>query len=145
MSRLNNVKNIGQGQRSLHATYFLMLVIICTKYGKNSPGTVHAVERTRQDVPYFSIFIAKSWLNDLKDIRQGQRSLHPTHSLVIVVICAKQGNNASRTVHAVERTREVPYFCSFIVKSLLNDLEDIGQGQRSLHATHPLMLVVIFA
>ena len=27
----------------------------------------------------------------------------------------------------------------------LNDLEDIGQGQRSLRATHPLMLVIICA
>ena len=56
-----------------------MLVIICAKYGKNPSGTVCAVERTQQDVPYFSSFIKKSWLNDLEDISQGQRSLCITH------------------------------------------------------------------
>ena len=38
-----------------------------------------AVEWTQQDVPYFSSFIANSWLNDLEDIGQGQRSLHKTN------------------------------------------------------------------
>ena len=33
----------------------------------------------------------------------------------------------------------VTYFSSFIAKSQLNDLDDIGQGQGSLRATHPLM------
>ena len=123
-----------------------MLVIICAKYRKNSSRTVHAVERTAQDVPYFSSFIAKSWLNDLEDIDQGQRSLHATHPLMLVIICAKQGKNPSRTVHVVERTpQEVSYFSNFIAKSWLNGLEDIGQGQRSLCMTHPLMLVIICA
>ena len=66
-----------------------MLVIICAKYRKNLSRTVHAVERTAQDNPYFSSFIAKSWLNDLEDIDQGQRSLHATHPLMLVIICAK--------------------------------------------------------
>ena len=30
-------------------------------------------------------------------------------------------------------------------RSRPNDLEDIGQGQRSLYATHPLTLVIIYA
>ena len=34
-SRSNDLEDIGQGQRSSHATHLLMLVIICTKYGKN--------------------------------------------------------------------------------------------------------------
>ena len=43
--------------------------------------------------------------------------------------------NPFRTVNATERTR--------FSKSRPNDLEDIGQGQRSLCATHPLMVVII--
>ena len=46
------------------------------------------VERTWQDVPYFSSFIAKSWLNDLEDIGQGQRLVHVTHLLMPVITCA---------------------------------------------------------
>ena len=38
-----------------------------------------AVEQTQQDVSYFISFVANSWLNDLEDIGQGQRSLHKTH------------------------------------------------------------------
>ena len=47
-SRLNDLEDIGQGQRSSHATRLLMLVIICTKYGKNPSGTVDATGRTRK-------------------------------------------------------------------------------------------------
>ena len=54
---------------------------------------------------------------------------------MIVIICAKYKKNPSRTVNATERTR--------FSKSRPNDLEDIGQGQRSLCATHPLMVVII--
>ena len=52
-----------------------------------------------------------------------------------MIICAKYKKNPSRTVDATERTR--------FSKSRLNDLEDIGQGQGSSHATHPLMLLII--
>ena len=65
-SRSDDFEDIGQGQRSSHATYFLMLVIICIKYGKNPARTVHATERTRFSRPR---------PNDLEDIGQGQRSL----------------------------------------------------------------------
>ena len=54
---------------------------------------------------------------------------------MIVIICAKYKNNPSRTVDATEQTR--------FSKSRPNDLEDIGQGQRSLSVTHPLMVVII--
>ena len=47
--------------------------------------------------------------------------------LMVVIICGKYGNNKSRTENV---TRS-------------NDLEDIGQGQRSSHVTHLLMLVII--
>ena len=54
---------------------------------------------------------------------------------MIVIICAKYKKNWSITVEATKRTR--------FSKSRPNDLEDIGQGQRSSHATHPLMLLII--
>ena len=76
----------------------LMLVIICAKEGKNP--SVHAVERTLKDVPYFSNFIA--WLNDREDIGESQRLLHATHTLMLVIICAKYRNNPSRTLCAVD-------------------------------------------
>ena len=56
---------------------------------------------------------------------------------MIVIICAKYKKNPSRTVDATERTR--------FSKSRPNDLEDIGHGQGSSHATHPLMLLIICA
>ena len=66
-----------------------MLVIICTKYGKNPSRTVDATERTR---------FSRSRPNDLEDIGQGQRSLYATHPLMVVIICAKYGKNPSRIV-----------------------------------------------
>ena len=88
-SRSNYLEDIGQGQRSSHATCLLMLVIICTKYGKNPSGTVDATARTRFSRPR---------PNDLQDIGQGQRSLDATHPLILVIICAKYGKNPLRTV-----------------------------------------------
>ena len=110
-SRLKHLKDISQGQRSLHVTISLMIVIICAKYGKNLPRTVHAVERIK-DVPYFSIFIAKTWLND---IGWGQWSLCVTHLLMLIIIGAKYRMNPSRTVCVVEQTQQdVPYFSSLL-------------------------------
>ena len=54
---------------------------------------------------------------------------------MILIICTKYKMNPSRTVDATERTR--------FSKSTPNDLEHIGQGQRSSNATHPLMLLII--
>ena len=54
---------------------------------------------------------------------------------MVVIICGKYGNNRSRTENVTERTR--------FSNSRSNDLEDIGQGQRSSHARHLLMLVII--
>ena len=87
-SRSNDLEDIGQGQRSSHATHLFMLVIICTKYGKNPSRTVDATEGTRFSRPR---------PNDLEDIGQGQRSLYATHPLILVIICAKYGKNPSRT------------------------------------------------
>ena len=88
-SKSNDLEDIGQGQRSSHATHLLMLEIICTKYGKNPSRTVDATERTRFSRPR---------PNDLEDIGQGQRSLYATHPLILVIICAKYGKNPLRTV-----------------------------------------------
>ena len=46
-----------------------------------------------------------------------------------------QKNNQSRTEKVTEQTR--------FSKSRWNDLEDIGQGQRWSHTTHPLRVVII--
>ena len=93
-SRSNDLEDIGHGQRSSHATHLLMLVIICTKYGKNSSRTVDATERIR---------FSRSRPNDLENIGQGQRSLHATHSLMLMMFCAKYGKNASRIVDFFSR------------------------------------------
>ena len=91
-SRSNDLEDIGQGQRSSHATHLLMRVIICTKYGKNPSKTVDATKR---------IQFSRPRPNDLEDIDQGQRSLYATHPLTLVIICAKYGKNPSRTVDLV--------------------------------------------
>ena len=81
---------------------------------KSIQNFIHSVKQTRQDVPYFSSFIAKEWLNNLEDICQGQRSLCMKHPLMPVIICARYGKNPSKTVHVVEQTwQDVPYFSSF--------------------------------
>ena len=54
---------------------------------------------------------------------------------MVVIICGKHGNYRSLTENVTERTR--------FSKSWSNDLEEIGQGQRSSHVTHLLMLVII--
>ena len=56
---------------------------------------------------------------------------------MVVITFGKYGNNWSRIENVTERTR--------FSKSRSNDLEDRGQGQRSSHATHLLILVIIFA
>ena len=82
-----------------------MLVIICANYENNPSRIVHAVERTQEDVSYSNSFTAKSWLNDLKYIGQGQSSLSATHSFTLVIICAQYGKNASKNVGVTEQTR----------------------------------------
>ena len=70
------------------STRHLLLVIICAKYGKNPSRKVHAGEGTWRDVPYFCSYIAKSWLNDLEDICQEQRSkltVPQTHCFAVSV------------------------------------------------------------
>ena len=62
------------------------------------------------------------------------RRLMITHTFETYWI-PSQKNNRSRTDNVTEQTR--------FSKSRSNDLEDIGQGQRSSHATHLLMLVII--
>ena len=54
---------------------------------------------------------------------------------MVVIICGKYENNRSRTENVTERIQ--------FSKSRSNDLEDIGQGQRSSHVTHFRKLVII--
>ena len=61
-SRSNDLEDINQGQRSSHATHFLILVIICTKYGKNPSRNVDSTELTQ---------FSRSRPNDLENIGQG--------------------------------------------------------------------------
>ena len=114
-SRSNDLKDIGQGQRSSHVTHLLMLVIICIKYGKNPSRTVNATERTRFSRPR---------PNDLEDIGQGQRSLYATHPLILVIICATYGKNPWRTVDFIfkGKAENLPKICQ---KFKLSDFEKI--------------------
>ena len=104
-----------------------MLLIICTKYGRNPSGTVDAKELTRFSRP-----------NDLEDIGQGQRSLYATHPLILVIICANHGKNPSRSVEFVFKVK-AEKFKKDCQKFKFLDSEKIE------HATHPLMIVIICA
>ena len=136
-SRSNDLEDIGQGQRSSHATHFLMLVIICTKYGKNPSRTVDATEWTRFSRPR---------PNDLEDICQGQRSLYATHPLILVIICAKYGKNPLRTVDFFfqGQSRKISKICQ---KFKFSDCEENvprdTPSNDSNHLCHPLMVVII--
>ena len=100
---------------------------------------LYMLHRMDTTMSYFCSFIARSWLNDLEDIGQGKRSLHTTHSLMLVIIFAKYRKNTPCTIFAVEWTKDVTYFSSFIAKLWLNNLEDISQGQWPLCTVHPLI------
>ena len=107
-------KHSQQGPGSLDTTHPLLLVTVCAKYGNNPNRNVRAVERTPQNVLYFSSFVAYAWLNDLEDISQDQRSLNTANPPMLVNIYAKYKENRSRTVHAVELTQKcvsVQQFC----------------------------------
>ena len=110
-------------------------LIICTKYGKNPPRTVHAVEQIWQDVPYFGSFIAKSWLNDMGRYRSRSKVIGTRHTLMLAIISAKYGKNPPRTVCSAERTQDATYFNSCITKSWLNYLE-VWYRSRSKVVTH---------
>ena len=93
----------------------IMLLIICAKYGRKPSRTVCAVERTREEGPYFSSFIAKSWLNDLEDIDQGQRSLF------IEVYLFWWSLYLHQFVHATRK----PYRLTFIFRHLIGQFHSI--------------------
>ena len=107
-----------------------MLVIICIKYGKNPSRTVDATERTRFSRPR---------PNDLEDICQGQRLLYATHPLILMIIYAKYGKNPSRTVDFFFEVK-AGKFQKFAKNSNFQILK-----KKPLHATHPLMLMIICA
>ena len=108
------------------------------------PDVHVSVRQTRQDVPYFTNFITNSWLDDLEYMSQGQRSLTATHLLMLMFICAKHEKNPSIPVNAVEwKQQDVLYISGFIATWSINNLDDIGQGQRSFCATqHPMLMII---
>ena len=112
-SRSNDLEDIGQGQRSSHATHLLMLVIICIKYGKNPSRTVDATEQTQ---------FSRSRPNDLENMGQGQRSLYATHPFIPVIICAKYGKNPSRNVDFFFKVK-AEYFLKICQKFKFSDSE----------------------
>ena len=116
-SRSNDLQDIGQGQRSSHATHPLMLVIICTKYGiictkygKNPSRSVHATERTR---------FSRSRLIDLESIGQGQRSTYDTPSDANDDLCQiwKECKQNCRFFFQSEsqKTRKILKFYNFVI------------------------------
>ena len=56
---------------------------------------------------------------------------------MVVIIWGKYGNNRSKTENVTEQTR--------FSRPRPNDFEDKGKCQRSLYATHPLILEIIRA
>ena len=66
-SRPNDLEDIGQGQGSSHATHPLILLIICTKYGKNLSRTVDATGWTRK----------VNGQTDRRTDRQGESNISP--------------------------------------------------------------------
>ena len=107
--------------------------------------THHPVERTRQDVPYFSSFIAKSWLNGLDAIGQVQRSLCTTQPLMWSFVPNIERIHPELNMQWSRHDKMRHILAVLFAKSWLNDLEDISQCQGSLCATHPRMLVIICA
>ena len=77
------------------------------------------------------------FLHKLEQLERLRSETGPHHLMITHTIESywSQKNNRSRTENVRERTR--------FSKSRSNDLEDISQGQRSSHATHLLMLVII--
>ena len=60
-------------------------------------------ESIQNDRRYRADMIFKVKANDLENIGQGQRSLHATHPLMLMMICAKYGKNISRIVDFFSR------------------------------------------
>ena len=66
--------------------------------------------------------------NDLVDIGQGQRSLHATHPLMLMMICARYGKNASRIVQGGSRKIRI----DLQLKTLQSRHDFQSQGQMTL-------------
>ena len=77
---------MGQSQKSLCVTTFLMLVIRFAQYLKN----------------ILVVFITKSLPNDLEDKWQGQTYVHKTHILMLVITCTKYWNNLSNKLYRAD-------------------------------------------
>ena len=105
-------------------------MIICATYGKN-PSRI---------VDFFFKVKAENFRKICQKFKfPDSEKIVTCDTLIIVIICAIYKRNRSRTVDATERTR----FSKSRPNDRPNDLEDIGQGQGSSHATHPLMILII--
>ena len=129
----------GQGQMTFTWRYrSKSKVIICNTPSHNSD---HFCKIWKASIENCRFFFSRSRPKNFKNlpkipiVRFKKKTYHNTHALIIVIVCAKYKKNPSRTVDATKST--------WFSKSRLNDLEGIGQGQRSLCVTHPLMVVMI--
>ena len=114
-SRSNDLEDIGQGQRSSHATHLLMLVIICTKYGKNLSWTVDATGRTRK----------VNRQTDAQTDRQGESNIPPPNFVARGIMMTDFSLHISATLHLTifgiwsNNIQSVQYvICVMIVRGL---------------------------
>ena len=102
---ITDLKDTGQCQRPLQATHPHMPVTICAKYRNNPSRTASTAEQTRYDVPYFNGYYSK--VNGMTlDIGSYQKSSHASdasRSFMLVIICAKYGENPIKTVGAAKK------------------------------------------
>ena len=121
--RPNYLEDIGQGQRSLYATHRLMLMIICDKYGKNPSRTVD--------------FIFQGQGRKISKIAKNS-------NIQIMEKNVTRNTSSNNSDHCTKYEKESIQNCRrYREDTIWWDLEDIGQGQGSSHATHPLMLLII--
>ena len=70
---------MGQGQKSLYMTHLLLVVNICTRYGKDPSN---GRKSHGADMISFPNCWSKSWTYDLEDMGQGKNvTIHDTSSL----------------------------------------------------------------
>ena len=111
-----------------------IIILVITKQLK-----LEKLERLRsEDTPrrlMTTHTIESCWIPSQNKVEWYRSRLKVATHLMLVIIYTKYGKNPSRTVDATERIR--------FSRSKPNDLENIGQGLRLLHARHPLILVII--
>ena len=133
---ISAIINIHQGSLQTKITKYsqmiLMLPISAAKTLKSiSSNNNGSATQLITEIHSQNLALQQTWQNS------GWLRYHVTHPLMLVIICGKYRKNPSRTVDATELT--------WFSRSRPNDLENIGQGLRSLHMARPLMLMMICA